>query len=123
MHLKSDELLSDIDAAIDLHSGEAQDWEHKFHVVDWGSVWTHGAFGLDHCVDMAVLTDLCFYSGLQVGSKFDLFDWLQVVAWFPRGADGERATSSGPRPRSAHNDVLATNLWLADIFSASRPPI
>ena len=47
MQLRSDELLSDIDAAIDLHSGEAKDWAQKFHVVDGVWVWTHGAFGPD----------------------------------------------------------------------------
>ena len=36
------------------------------------------------------------------------FDWSHVVAWFLRGANGERATSSAPRPRLVHNDVLAT---------------
>ena len=65
VQLRSDELLSDIDA-IDLHSGEAQDWEHKFHIVDGDWIWTHGAFGLGECSAMDVLTDLGFHSGFRV---------------------------------------------------------
>ena len=55
MQLERDELLSDIDAAIDLHSGEAQEWEHKFHIVDGVWAWSHGASGLEDCSDIAVL--------------------------------------------------------------------
>ena len=117
MQLESDELMSDIEDAIDLHSGEAQEWEHKFHLVGGSWAWTHGALGLDNSSDVAVLTILCFHSGLRVGSNSEWFDRSQVVAWFPQGADGGRATSSRP----VHNDVLATNLALADIFGASRP--
>ena len=76
MQLDSDEFLSDIDA-IDLHSDEAQDWEHKFHIVDGDWVWTLGAFGLGECSATAVITDLCFYSGFRVGSNSERFDWSQ----------------------------------------------
>ena len=55
VQLERDELLSDIDAAIDLHSGEAQEWKHKFHIVDGVWAWSHGASGLDDCSDIAVL--------------------------------------------------------------------
>ena len=123
VQLKSDELGCDIDAAIDLQTGEAQEWEQKFRIVDGSSVWTHGDLQLDDGSDIAVLTDLCFCSGLRVGSNSEWFDWSQVVAWFPHGGDGEKATPSASRPRSVHDDALATNPWLTDIFGASRPAL
>ena len=98
--LESDELLSDTDAAIDLHSGEAEEWVHKFHIVH--GLWLGRTVPLD--------------STMRVGTKSEWFDWSQVVAWFSHGADGGRATSSAPRPRPVHNDVVATNPGLADIF-------
>ena len=60
VQLRRDELLSDIDAAIDLHSGEAKDWAQKFHVVD--GVWVLDAWCLwtrRIASDKVVLTDLC----------------------------------------------------------------
>ena len=108
--LKSDDLLSDIDVAIDLNSGEAQKWEHKFHIVDGRWAWTYGALGLDDCSDIAVHTDLCFSCGLRVGSDSEWLDLSHVVAWFFLGADGERAAPSAPRFRPAHNSQISSVL-------------
>ena len=65
MQLESDELMSDIEDAIDLHSGEAKEREHKFHLVGGSWAWTHGALGLDSSSDVAVLTNLCFCSACE----------------------------------------------------------
>ena len=64
-----------------------------------------------------MLSDLFFCSGLRVVNNSEWFEF----AWFPHLAGCERAASSAPRPRPAHNDVLATNPWLTDMLSASRP--
>ena len=72
--------MRDIDAAIDLHSGEAQEWEHKLNIADGCWAWTHGALGVGDCSDIAVVSILCFLCGLRVGSISEWFDWSQVVA-------------------------------------------
>ena len=85
VQLASDELMSDIDAAIDLRSGEAQKREHRFHFVDWSlgmDAWCHWT---RRQTVIAVLTHICFYGGLRVGSNSEWFDWSQVVAWFLHG--------------------------------------
>ena len=38
VEIESDELMSDIDATIDLHSNDAQEWERKFHIVHGGKL-------------------------------------------------------------------------------------
>ena len=54
--------LSDID------SGEAHEWEYQFRIVDGRWAWTRGALGLDDRSGRAVLTNLCFKSGLREGA-------------------------------------------------------
>ena len=107
VQLESDELMSDIDAAIDFHSGEAQQWSTSVTSLIGG----HGRMvPLDSTM---ALRQPCL----------PIFASMVVVAWFRQGADGARASPSAPRRRLVHSDVFATNPWLADFVGASRPAL
>ena len=112
VQLESDEFMGDINAAMDMHSGEAQEWEHKSHVFDWGWAWTH--VPLDStialawpCLPIFVSLVACEWAAIPSGltGRWWLLGFLSVpmVKGLPRVLRG-----------------LATNPRLADI-GASRP--